>query len=352
MTEQVATQPTASPTSPTTPDSAADILTVAREQVLERGERLTYDQILAVLRTSDEQLEELLAIAHEVRMRYQGPDVEVEGIISLKTGGCPEDCHFCAQSGQFTSPVRSVWLNIPELVRAAKLTRDTGASEFCIVAAVRGPDAKLMEQMRAAVAAIKGSVDINVAASLGMLDADQCQDLADMGIHRYNHNLEAGRSYFPNVVTTHTWEERWETCQLVKTTGMELCCGGLVGMGESLEQRAELADQLGELEPHEVPLNFLNPRPGTPFGDLPVMPANDALRCIAAFRLALPRTILRYAGGRELTLGDLGTRDGLLGGINAVIVGNYLTTLGRDPKEDLALLDELKMPIKALSDTF
>ena len=255
-------------------------------------------------------------------------------------------------SGQFTSPVRSVWLNIPELVRAAKLTRDTGASEFCIVAAVRGPDAKLMEQMREAVAAIRDSVEINVAASLGILTPEQAQELAEMGIHRYNHNLEAGKSFFPQVVTTHSWDERWDTCQMIKRTGMELCCGGLVGMGESLEQRAELADQLGELEPHEVPLNFLNPRPGTPFGDLPVMAANDALRCIAAFRLALPRTILRYAGGRELTLGDLGTRDGLLGGINAVIVGNYLTTLGRDPKEDLALLEDLKMPIKALTDTF
>lgn len=329
-----------------------DIVAIARGQVLERGERLTYDQILEVLQTPDERLEELLALAHEVRMRFMGPDVEVEGIISLKTGGCPEDCHFCSQSGQFTSPVRSVWLNIPELVRAAKLTRDTGASEFCIVAAVRGPDAKLMEQMRAAVTAIRGSVEIHVAASIGMLTAEQAQELADMGIHRYNHNLEAGRSYFPNVVTTHTWDERWDTCQLVKDAGMQLCSGGLVGMGETLEQRAELADQLGELEPHEVPLNFLNPRPGTPFGDLPVMAAIDALRCIAAFRLALPRTILRYAGGRELTLGDLGTREGLLGGINAVIVGNYLTTLGRDPKEDLALLDELRMPIKALSDTF
>jgi len=122
-------------------------------------------------------------------------------------------------------------------------------------------------------------------------------------------------------------------------------------MGETLEQRAELAAQLGELGPDEVPLNFLNPRPGTPFGDLPVMAAADALRTIAAFRLALPRTILRYAGGRELTLGDLGTRDGLLGGINAVIVGNYLTTLGRDPGEDLALLAELRMPIKSLSAT-
>lgn len=168
-------------------------------------------------------------------------------------------------------------------------------------------------------------------------------------MHRYNHNLETARSYFPQVVTTHSFQERWETCLLVKESGMELCCGALVGMGETTRQRAELAAQLGALGPYEVPLNFLNPRPGTLFGDLPVMAAGDALRTIAAFRLALPRTVLRYAGGRELTLGDLGTRDGLLGGINAVIVGNYLTTLGRDPKEDLALLADLQMPIKALN---
>ena len=331
---------------------SADILSIAREQVLQQGEPLGYDQIVAVLQTSDDQLEELLALAHEVRLQFNGPEVEVEGIVSIKTGGCPEDCHFCSQSGQFSSPVRSVWLDIPELVRAAKQTRETGASEFCIVAAVRGPDARLMTQMREGVAAIKAEVDIQVAASLGMLSQEQVDDLVDMGVHRYNHNLEAGRSFFPRVVTTHSFEERWDTCLMVKESGMELCCGGLVGMGETLEQRAELAAQLGELAPHEVPLNFLNPRPGTPFGDLPVMDPRDALRTIAAFRLALPRTILRYAGGRELTLGDLGTREGLLGGINAVIVGNYLTTLGRDPKEDLNLLSELEMPIKALSETF
>ena len=332
--------------------TGTDILDVAREQVLERGVGLSQEQVLEVLRTDDDRLEDLLALAHEVRMRYQGPEVEVEGIVSLKTGGCPEDCHFCSQSGQFTSPVRSVWLNVPELVRAAKQTAATGASEFCIVAAVRGPDDRLMEQMREGVAAIRDAVDINVAASLGMLTREQVDDLVEMGVHRYNHNLEAGRSYFPRVVTTHSFDERWETCLMVKESGMELCCGGLVGMGETLEQRAELAAQLGELEPHEVPLNFLNPRPGTPFGDLPPMEASDALRTIAAFRLALPRTILRSAGGRELTLGDLGTREGLLGGINAVIVGNYLTTLGRDPREDLALLDDLQMPIKALGETF
>jgi biotin synthase len=184
-----------------------------------------------------------------------------------------------------------------------------------------------------------------------MLTQEQVDELKAMGVHRYNHNLEAARSYFPNVVTTHSWDERWDTCQMVRESGMELCCGALVGMGETVEQRAELAAQLSELEPHEVPLNFLNPRPGTPFGDLPVMESHDALRTIAAFRLAMPRTILRYAGGREITLGDLGTRDGLLGGVNAVIVGNYLTTLGREADEDLELLTELQMPIKELSKT-
>jgi biotin synthase len=130
-----------------------------------------------------------------------------------------------------------------------------------------------------------------------------------------------------------------------------VCCGGILGLGETVEQRAELAGQLAALDPHEVPLNFLNPRPGTPFGDRELLDAKDALRAIAAFRLAMPGTILRYSGGREVTLGDLGTRDGLLGGINAVIVGNYLTTLGRPAAEDLALLEELSMPVKALSAT-
>src|SRR5689334_21864591 len=136
---------------------------------------------------------------------------------------------------------------------------------------------------------------------------------------------------------------------MVGTAGMEVCCGGILGMGESIEQRAEFAAQLAELNPDEVPMNFLDPRPGTPFADLPLMESGDALRTIAAFRLAMPRTILRFAGGREITLGDLGARQGILGGINAVIVGNYLTTLGRPAEADLELLDDLQMPIKALN---
>jgi biotin synthase len=330
--------------------TADTLLDTVRRQVLDEGRGLDERQALALLQLPDDRLDDLLGLAHEVRMRWCGPEMEVEGIVSVKTGGCPEDCHFCSQSGLFASPVRAAWLDIPSLVAAAAETARTGATEFCIVAAVRGPDDRLMAQLREGVAAIRAAVDINIAASLGMLTQAQVDELAAMGIHRYNHNLETARSYFPQVVTTHSWEERWETLSMVRAAGMEVCCGGIVGMGESLPQRAEFAAQLAELDPDEVPLNFLNPRPGTPFGDRPVMSAAAALRTVAVFRLALPRTVLRYAGGREITLGDLAGR-GVLGGVNAVIVGNYLTTLGRPVETDLAMLSDLGMPIKALSAT-
>jgi biotin synthase len=328
-----------------------DILAEARSQVLRDGIGLDPGQVARCLCLPEDRLGDALELAHEVRMRWCGPEVEVEGIVSVKTGGCPEDCHFCSQSGQFSSPVRSVWLDIAELVRAAKATAATGATEFCIVAAVRGPDQRLMSQVAAAVRAITEETGINVACSLGILTAAQAADLAALGVHRYNHNLETARSFFGQVVTTHTWAERQDTCALVKAAGMELCCGGIIGMGESVAQRAEFAGQLAALGPDEVPLNFLNPRPGTPLAGRPLVAAADALRTIAAFRLALPRAVLRYAGGRELTLGDLGTEAGMLGGVNAIIVGNYLTTLGRPAQADLDMLSRLKMPIKALSST-
>src|SRR5690349_22389059 len=172
--------------------------------VLETGVGLDEAGVLDVLRLPDDEIAAALQVAHEVRMAWCGPEVEVEGIVSLKTGGCPEDCHFCSQSGLFTSPVRAVWLDIPSLVEAAKQTAATGATEFCIVAAVRGPDARLMAQMREGVKAIKEAVDIQVAASLGMLTQEQVDELVAMGVHRYNHNLETCQSYFPNVVTTHS----------------------------------------------------------------------------------------------------------------------------------------------------
>jgi biotin synthase len=334
--------------------SQADVLTVAREQVLDQGTGLSEQQTLAVLHLPEDRLAELLALAHEVRMRWCGPEVEVEGIVSVKTGGCPEDCHFCSQSGQFNSPVRAVGLDIPGLVEAAKQTAATGATEFCIVAAVRGPDRRLMSQVKAGIEAIRAepeTAEINIACSLGMLTQEQVDELAAIGVHRYNHNLETARSHFATVVTTHTWEERFETLRMVREAGMEVCCGGIIGLGESVAQRAEFAAQLAMLAPDEVPMNFLIPQPGTPYESYDVVAGVDALRTVAGFRLALPRTVLRFAGGRELTLGDLGAERGMLGGINAIIVGNYLTNLGRSAQADLEMLTELRMPIKALGRT-
>src|SRR5262245_35902396 len=159
------------------------ILDIAREQVLERGVGLDEAQTLQVLQLPDDQVDDALALAHEVRMRWCGPEVEVEGIVSIKTGGCPEDCHFCSQSGRFETPVRAVKLDIPSLVEAAKQTAATGATEFCIVAAVRGPDERLLQQVRNSIAAINDAVEINIACSLGILTREQAVELRDLGVH-------------------------------------------------------------------------------------------------------------------------------------------------------------------------
>ncbi|MCT1426549.1 biotin synthase BioB [Corynebacterium sanguinis] len=332
--------------------SAPSTLDTARTKVLERGEGLSEAEIFEVLSIDDEHLTELLELAHEVRIKHCGVEVSLEGIISLKTGGCPEDCHFCSQSGLFESPVRAVTLNIEELVEGARQSAKMGASEFCIVAAVKGPTERLLDQVKDAIAAINAEVDISISASLGILSRDQARQLREMGVSRYNHNFETARSFFPNVVTTHTWDERKNTLEFVRAEGMEVCCGGIIGLGETLEQRAEFAAQLAEVTPHEVPMNFLDPRPGTPFADRPLVPQGEALRAVAAFRLAMPTAQLRFAGGTELALGDDGTEKGLLGGANAIIGGNYLTTAGRPIEADRDAVDRVtSLGIPAVYDT-
>jgi biotin synthase len=321
----------------------------ARAQLLGRRRRLTAEELANLATVADEAVPALAALAHEVRLAWCGDVVEVEGILSAKTGGCPEDCHFCAQSSRFDTPVLATpFLDTDEVLAAAKETAALGASEFCIVLAVRGPDERTMRRLLDLVPLVREASGLNVAVSAGILYPDQARRLAAGGVHRYNHNLETARSFFPQIVTTHTWEERRRTCELVTEAGMELCCGVLLGMGESDTQRLELIGELAELGPAEVPLNFLDPRPGTPLMiRRPVEPL-EAIRWIALFRLGLPDVILRYAGGRELTLGQLQAM-GMTSGINALIVGNYLTTLGRRPDEDLRMLRDLSMPIGTLS---
>jgi biotin synthase len=310
---------------------------------------LTDDELAALAALPDDAVPSLAALAHEVRLSWCGPEVEVEGILSVKTGGCPEDCHFCSQSSRFESPVQATpFLDLDEVLAAARETAVLGASEFCIVLAVRGPDERLLQRILDVVPVVRAQTGLNVAVSAGILTADQARRLAEGGVHRYNHNLETARSYFARIATTHTWEERYETCVLARQAGMELCSGVLLGMGESDAQRLELVGQLRTLDPDEVPINFLNPRPGTPLADSPLVEPLDAIRWIALFRLGLPRTILRYAGGREITLRELQSL-GMTSGINALIVGNYLTTLGRSPDEDLRMLSDLRMPIGVLS---
>jgi biotin synthase len=325
-----------------------DALATARRALLDERRRLSSDELGALAALPADATGALAELAHEVRLLWCGDLVEVEGILSAKTGGCPEDCHFCAQSARFDTPVKPIpFLDPAEVAAAARETAKLGASEFCLVYAVRGPDARLMERILELVPVVRRE-GLQVAVSAGILTREQAERFASGGVHRYNHNLETARSFFPEIVTTHTWEERWETCQHVKAAGLELCCGVLLGMGERDAQRLELLEQLRALTPCEVPINFLNPRPGTPLAERPLVEAQQALRWIALFRLGLPDTILRYAGGREITLGEL-QEAGMRGGVNALIIGNYLTTLGRSPGEDLAMLERLRMPIGALS---
>lgn len=322
----------------------------AREALLGERRRLSLDEVDALAGLASRQTGALIELAHEVRLEWCGDVVEIEGIISAKTGGCPEDCNFCSQSAQFadeTAVVATPFLDLDEVLAAARETKAMGATEFCIVLAVRGPDERAMQRILELVPVINGE-GLDLAVSAGILTEDQARRLAEGGVHRYNHNIETSRSFFPNVVTTHDFDERLETCQRVLEHGMELCCGVLLGMGESDEQRIELLGHLQELQPAEVPVNFLNPRPGTPLEIRSVTPAREALRWIALFRLALPDVILRFAGGREVTLGDM-QEAGMTAGINALIVGNYLTTLGRSPEEDLDMLRRLGMPIGSLS---
>ncbi|MGH2719413.1 MAG: biotin synthase BioB [Actinomycetota bacterium] len=309
---------------------------------------LTFDEALALAELPDAELPALIAAAHQVRLANAGPGVELESIISAKTGGCAEDCAFCSQSRHWPSPVRpEPFLDVAAMVDAARRSEELGASEFCIVLAVRGPDDRIMRQTLEAVDALHEGTNLRVACSLGILTAPQAEALAQAGVHRYNHNLEAARSFFPKIVSTHTWEERYETCQLVTEAGMELCSGGIMGMGETMRQRIELAFELAELGPREVPINFLNPRPGTPLAQANLLPALEAVRMIALFRLILPSAVLRPAGGRELILRDLQAL-GMLAGANALIVGNYLTTLGRSVDDDLRMLEDLGMPVARL----
>jgi biotin synthase len=319
----------------------------ARARVLDR--RLPADRELLVELTTlaENDVADLLTLADDVRARYCGNGIAVEVLYNAKRGGCSEDCNFCSQSARYASDVDAEPLSsVDGFVAAAREAHARGAGEFCIVVAVRGPSTKLLDRVCEATRQIKAELPLTVAVSLGILTDDHMTRLVEAGVDKVNHNLETSRRYFPSVCTTHSYDERWETCLRVKRHGLELCCGGIIGMGETVADRIDFLCALQMLEPQEVPINFLNPRPGTPFGDRSLVEPVDALRFVAMARLALPGALVRFAGGREITLQglqDLGMRSGASG----IVLGNYLTTQGRGDSDDFAMLDRLGFEVLA-----
>ncbi len=323
--------------------------TIERAHARVLGERRAADRdlLIALAELPQEHVPELLALADRVRADYCGNGVAVEVLYNAKKGGCSEDCNFCSQSARFATDVDAEPLSSVEgFLEAARDAHERGAAELCIVVAVRGPSTKLLERVCTAVPLIKERYPLTVAVSLGILREDQLVKLKEAGVDKVNHNLETSKRYFASVCTTHSYEERWQTCLLVKKYGFELCCGGIIGMGETVEDRIDFLTSLQQLQPEEVPVNFLNPRPGTPFGDRSLVEPTEALRFVAMARLALPSALIRFAGGREVTLQglqDLGMRSGASG----LVLGNYLTTSGRGDRDDFAMLDRLGFEVLA-----
>jgi biotin synthase len=325
--------------------SPAPALARAEDALLGERRSLTRTEAGAVAALPLDRLPDLVALAHRVRLEYCGDAVELESLVNAKSGACPEDCAFCSQSARFATDADVYpFLDLDDVLDAARSTKRAGATQFCVVVAVRGPEERLLRKVIEAVDAVHRETGLEVACSLGLLTEEQARRLADAGVRRYNHNLETCRAVFPRICTTHTYDERVATARLATDAGMELCSGGILGMGETLDERVDFAFELAELAPCEVPINLLDPRPGTPLGDQPLLSPREALQAIALFRLVMPSAWLRLAGGRERVLGELQAM-GLLAGANALIVGNYLTTLGRQPEEDLALLEALGMPV-------
>jgi len=294
-------------------------------------------QALAVLEAPEDELLGLLDAAFRVRQRYHGRDVRIHVLRNAKSGLCPEDCAFCSQSVHFQSGVdRYPLQSVEMLVQGARDAAALGAVKYCMVTSTRGPSDRDLDTLCEAVRRIKAELTIHVCTSLGLLKPGQAERLAAAGVTRFNHNLESSRAYFPAVCTTHAYDERIATVRAAKAAGLEACCGGILGMGESLEDRVGLAFELRELQVESIPVNFLDPRPGTPLEGSPRLSPQDCLRALAMFRFVNPSRDIRVAGGREVNLRHL--QPLALYPANSLFCNGYLTTPGQGPEADLRMI--------------
>jgi biotin synthase len=289
----------------------------------------------------------LCEAADRIRQACCGNVVDLCSIINVKSGNCSENCSFCSQSAHHPGEDASVYgLKSPgEILEQARAAAAAGAKRFCLVSQGRGPKynspkSQEFAQILATVRQIIDETSIKPCCALGEVTREQAESLKEAGVTRYNHNLEASENFYPEIVTTHSWRDRLETVKNLKAAGIQACTGGIIGMGESWEDRIDLALSLRELAVESVPLNLLNPRSGTPLEERPKLNPDEALKTIAIFRFILPQQIIRYAGGREAVMGELQAL-GLKAGINAMLIGHYLTTLGQPAEQDRAMLESL-----------
>ncbi len=309
------------------------------------GEALTRDDARRIVASPDAELLALLGAAFEVRRAHHGLRVHIHVLENAKLGACPEDCGFCSQSRRYASPSgEAPMLSADELVAGARRAASSHAYRYCMVTATHGPSTRDLDTICEAAQRIKAELDIELCASLGFLTEAKAKRLADAGIDRFNHNLETSERHFDEIVSTHTYRDRVRTIQLAKSAGMETCAGGIVGLGESDDDLVDLAMALRELEVDSVPVNFLDPRPGTPLEDKQRLSPGDALRALCLFRFANPAADVRVAGGREVNLRSMQAM--ALYPANSLFTSGYLTTGGNGPHEDLQMIRDMGFEIE------
>ncbi len=309
------------------------------------GEAPSRAEALAVVRAPDEELLPLLQAAYRVRRHFHGNRVKVHILENAMSGMCPEDCHFCSQSSIATGEIERYRLETrEEMVEAARRAKAAGAWKYCLVTSTRGPSDRQLDVICEAVREIKSTVGIRVCTSLGILRPDQARRLKEAGVDRFNHNLETSPRHFPNICTTHAYEDRVRTIEYVHEAGMESCCGGIVGMGESDEDVVDLAFELRRLGVSSIPINFLNPRPGTPMAGRPLQDPKYCLKVLTMMRFVNPSRDIRCAGGREVNLRSLQAL--VLYPCNSIFTNGYLTTGGNPDSEDLRMIRDLGFEVQ------
>lgn len=312
-----------------------------RDRILQGG-KVTRDEALELFTYEGPDLIDLFAAANRIRHHFRGDRVTFCSIMNVKSGKCAEDCVFCAQSVRYKTGVQEYQLlDVDAIVTEAREASKRGSGCFGLVAAWRGlTRGAILDNVCEALRRIKAEGIIHPDASLGIIeDPAIAKTLAEAGLYEYNHNLETSRRYFPKICTTHSYDDRLRTIRYLKAEGVHICSGGIFGMGETVEDRVDMLLDLREVGAETVPVNFLNPMPGTPMGDVAKMPPLECLRCLAVARFILPEADIKTAGGREVCLRDL---QGMMffAGASSTMLGNYLTTLGRSSEMDLQLLED------------